>query len=46
MNAFVILALDHLYLREYIMQLACYTKGKFYKKLKSCYRQVPRRVLV
>ena len=29
MNAFVILALDHLYLREYIMQLACYTKGKF-----------------
>jgi hypothetical protein len=36
MNAFVILALDHLYLREYIMQLACYTKGKFHKKLKSC----------
>jgi hypothetical protein len=28
MNAFVIIALDYLYLREYIMQLACYTKGK------------------
>lgn len=27
MHVIVILSLDYLYMREYIMQLACYTKG-------------------
>jgi len=28
MHIFIILGIDYLYLREYIMQLACYVKGK------------------
>ena len=42
LHVIVLLGLDYLYMREYIMQLACYTKSKELIMMVTFYRSLPR----